>query len=386
MTMGTDIVLERLQALRPAIRARREEIERARKLPRDLVDELKKTGLFRLSIPRAVGGDEAAPHLILGAIETVASADGSTGWCSMIGSANNLSAGYLNERGAKEVFKDPDSLWAGIAAPLGKAVPTDGGFKIQGRWPFASGVTHCDWLWAGCTVMDNDQPRMTTRGPHFLWACVPMREVQIHDTWFVSGLAGTGSNDVSIAGAFVPEHHVFDLFDPSTHRSEPLYQMPSIGWFVSQVVAVSLGIARGALDELIEISQKKVPTFSTAVLADKPVMQIDLARAEARLGAARAYLYETVEDLWQTVRAGKIPSPRQLAQNRVAALDAAETGASVARTAHVLSGGSSIYTSSSLQRHMRDAEAITHHFTVSPHVWEDAGRVFLGRQPTAPLF
>src|SRR5689334_808611 len=210
--MGTDVVLERLKALRPAIRARREEIERARKLPRDLVDELKKTGLFRLSIPRAVGGDEAEPHRILDAIETVASADGSTGWCSMIGTANNLSAGYLNERGAKEVFRDTESPWAGIAAPTGKAVPSDGGFRVEGRWPFASGVTHCDWLWAGCTVMDGGQPRMTPTGPKFLWACVPMREVQIHDTWFVSGLSGTGSNDVSIAGTFVPEHHAFHLF------------------------------------------------------------------------------------------------------------------------------------------------------------------------------
>jgi alkylation response protein AidB-like acyl-CoA dehydrogenase len=162
--------------------------------------------------------------------------------------------------------------------------------------------------------------------------------------------------------------------------------MPSIGWFVSQVVSVGLGIARGALDELVAIAQTKVPTFSTAVLADKPVAQIDLARAEASLAAARGGLHDTVEDLWRTVSAGKRPSPKQIAQNRIAAVHAAETGASVARVAHVLAGGSSIYASSSLQRHMRDAEAITHHFTVAPHVWEDAGRVLLGRQPTAPLF
>lgn len=384
--MGTEGVLERLEGLAPGIRARREEIEKARRLPPDLVDDLRRTGLFRLSVPRAIGGDEAPPRDILRAIETVAAADGSTGWCAMIGTANNLTSGYLNERGARELFPDPSVVWAGVAAPAGKARPVEGGFRIQGRWPFASGSTHAQWLWAGCMVMENGQPRMTPHGPEIFHACVPMKEVQVHDTWYVSGLAGTASNDVSVADAFVPAHWVFDLFDASTHRPEPLYQMPSIGWFVSQVVAVSLGIARAALDEFAAVAQTKVPTFSPTVLADRAAAQIELARAEAALGAARAGLYESVDDLWQTLRAGKPLTSRQIAQNRAAANHAAETGASVTRTAHVLAGGSSIYLGSPLQRHMRDAEAILHHFTLAPTVWEDAGRVLLGRPPTAPLF
>jgi alkylation response protein AidB-like acyl-CoA dehydrogenase len=102
--------------------------------------------------------------------------------------------------------------------------------------------------------------------------------------------------------------------------------------------------------------------------------------------AARAFLYETVEDLWRTVKAGAQPALRQIALNRIAAANAAEVGASVARTVGVLAGGSSIFKTSSLQRHMRDADAIAHHFTVAPHVWEDAGRVFMGRTPNAPMF
>ena len=134
------------------------------------------------------------------------------------------------------------------------------------------------------------------------------------------------------------------------------------------------------------MAQTKVPTLSTAVLADRPATQLELARAEAALGAARSFLYDSVEDLWRTLNAGREPTPRQVALYRIAAANAAETGASVARSAHVHAGGSSIYATSSLQRHMRDAEAITHHFTVAPHVWEDAGGVLLGRQPSAPLF
>jgi indole-3-acetate monooxygenase len=384
--VGTDGLLQSLEGLLPTIRARREEIERERRMPRDLIDEIRGTGMFSLGVPSALDGQEASPVEILRAIETVATADGSTGWCAMVAIANNIAAGYMNEPGAKEVFGDPSAPSAGVAAPAGAAVRSDGGVRVSGRWPFCSGVTHCDWLWVGCVVMENGQPRMTPMGPEIIHVCVPVSEVEIHDTWFVSGLSGTGSSDVSAEDVFAPEQRIFSLFDPSTHRPEPLYQMPVVGLFVSQVVAVSLGIARGALDELIELAQTKIPTLSQAVLADRPVAQVDLARAEASLGAARAFLYATVEDLWQTARAGDQPTARQLALNRIAALNAAETGASVARTASVLAGGSSIYAASPLQRHMRDADAVTHHFTVSPHVWEDAGRVFLGRQPTAPIF
>jgi alkylation response protein AidB-like acyl-CoA dehydrogenase len=162
--------------------------------------------------------------------------------------------------------------------------------------------------------------------------------------------------------------------------------MPPVGMFVYQVVCVSLGIARAALDELAEMAQTKVPTLYMQVLADKPVVQVDLARAEAELGAARAFLFETVEEMWDTVRSGKAPSSRLIARARIAATHAAETAARVTRTAATLAGGSAIYNASPMQRHARDAEAITHHFTVAPYSWEEAGRVFLGRQPTTPVF
>ena len=320
------------------------------------------------------------------AIETVATADGSTGWCVGLAVASNGAAGFMNESGAKEVFTNPKAPTAGIFAPMGAAVRVDGGVRVNGRWPFASGITHSDWVWAGCLVMVNGQPNMTPMGPEMVHVFMPTSQVEIHDTWFVSGLLGTGSHDISAANVFVPQQRMFLIGDPSRRRPEPLYQLPAIGAFVSHVAAVSLGIARGALDELVELAQTKVPTFSTAVLADKPVVQVELARAEATLAAARAFFYETVEDLWRTVQAGKEPAPRQIALQRIAAANATEVGASVTRAANVLAGGSSIYVRSSLQRHMRDAEAILHHFTVAPYVWEDAGRVFMGRQPTAPMF
>jgi alkylation response protein AidB-like acyl-CoA dehydrogenase len=320
------------------------------------------------------------------AIETVATADGSTGWCTMVGIGNNVVAGYMNESGGREVFADPTAPSAGIAAPAGAAVRVKGGVQVSGRWPFASGITHCEWVWAGCLVMENGKPRMTPHGPEIVHVCMPVKDVVVHDTWHVSGLCGTGSNDFSAKDVFVPEQRTFALLDPSGHRSEPLYRMPPLGLFVYQVVCVSLGIARSALDELTEMAQTKIPSLYTQVLADKSVVHADLARAEAALGGARSFLYDTVDGIWQSVSAGTAPTQRQLALGRAACTHAAETCAAVTRTVNVLGGGSTIYSASSLQRHARDAEAVTHHFTVAPHTWEEAGRVFLGREPIVPVF
>jgi alkylation response protein AidB-like acyl-CoA dehydrogenase len=384
--MDTNGTIKKILDILPSIRTRRQEIEQLRKMPRDLVGELRKTGLFSLSVPRAIGGGEGTPVEIMQAIETVATADGSTGWCAMVGTGNNVAAGYMSESGAREVFADPTAPAAGIAAPAGKAVRVDGGVRVSGRWPFASGITHAEWVWAGCLVMMDGQPRLTPAGPEIVHVCMPVSEVAIHDTWYVSGLCGTGSCDFSANDVFVPEQRIFALLDPSGHRPEPLFQMPPLSLFVFELVSVSLGIARSALDELTAIAQTKVPSLYKDVLAEKPVAQIEIARAEAALGGARSLLYNTMDEMWQTVCAGRAPTQRQIAMGRIAATHAAETASSVARTANTLAGGSSIYATSSLQRHARDAEAVTHHFTVAPHTWEEAGRVLLGREPTIPVF
>jgi alkylation response protein AidB-like acyl-CoA dehydrogenase len=215
---------------------------------------------------------------------------------------------------------------------------------------------------------------------------MPTSALDVHDTWRVSGLAGTASNDFGARDLFVPAAHAFKLADPATTRPEAICRMPPGPWFTAHLAAVSLGIARGALDELIELAERKVPTFSTVVLAERPAAQVELARAETSVAAARAFLHETLESVWQVVQAGGQLTPRQSALARMAAVNAAEVGAQVTRTVGVLAGGSAIFSASPFQRHLRDAEAITHHFTVAPYVVEDAGRVFLGRRPLAPLF
>jgi alkylation response protein AidB-like acyl-CoA dehydrogenase len=377
---------ETLKKLLPDIKARRDEIEKTRHLPADIAQGLKDARVWAQSVPKAVGGDESAPTDIMRTIETVATADGSAGWCTMIG--QGTIGGYMNEIGAKEIFgADPTISVAGIAGPLGKATRVDGGVKINGRWAFASGVTHSPWVWAGNFVFGDDgAPVMTPHGPEFIHVVMPKTDVEVLDTWFVSGLCGTGSNDFTANDVFVPDHRIFSLFDPSGHRQEPLYRFPEVALFVSGVASVGLGIARAALDEFAESAQSKMPAMSMVPLAQKPAAQIELARAEAALGGARSFLYDTIEDLWQTVTAGREPTIRQRGLARVAAVQVAETAAAVTKRVATLAGASALYAGSPLQRHARDAEALSHHFTMSAHTWEDAGRVFLGLQPTGPVF
>ena len=375
-----------LHALLPRIRARREEIEAARQLPRDLADELTATGIFKLFVPRAFGGIEGSPLDALRIIETIAAADGSTGWCAAIGIMNGQVGGFMPEAGAREVFTDPAQPTALVAEPAGAAVDADGGVRVSGRWRFASGVTYANWVTLGAIMMDNGQPRMTPHGPAIIHVIVPTSEVEIIDTWHVSGLRGTGSLDVAASDVFVPERRVFSLFDSTNFRPEPIYQMPTLSVVAPPTAAVGLGIARAALDEIYATASTRVPALSMVPLAEKPVAQVEMARAEGLLGGARSFLYDTLDDLWQTVQAGEQPTPRQRALVRIAANQTTEAVSRVTQVANTLGGGSAVYNQSSLQRHFRDAEVITHHMTQSPNVWEDAGRVLMGFEPLAPIF
>jgi alkylation response protein AidB-like acyl-CoA dehydrogenase len=228
---------------------------------------------------------------------------------------------------------------------------------------------------------------MTSGGmPEVVHVVLPVSEVHIHDTWFVSGLCGTGSNDFSCEDVFVPQRRTLSLFDPTGYRPEPLYQMPVLTLVAPAVAAVALGIIRAAIDELTDLAPSKMPAMRASPLAEKPVTQVAVARAEGALGAARSYLYDTLDDVWEAVSAGGQPTMRQRSLCRIAAVRAVETAAQVTRTMSTLAGGTSVYSTSSLQRHARDADVLTHHFTQSPQVWEDAGRVMMAFDPLVPVF
>src|SRR3954449_4324998 len=261
------------------------------RLPAELVAEMADAGVFRMCVPRSAGGLEEHPAVLVETVEALSGARAAAGLCAAITATSGLLAGYIPEEAAREVYAEPRAIAGGVFAPIGRARPVEGGFNVSGRWPFASGCTHCDWLMGGCLVEGEDPP-----APRLMLAHAD--EVQIHDTWDSMGLRGTASHDIEMSDVFVPaERSASIVVDPPVAQGR-LYAFPVFGLLALAIGAVGLGIARGALEDVRELAGVRTPTGSRRPMAERPVVQAELAGAEARLGAARALLDEAVASAW----------------------------------------------------------------------------------------
>jgi alkylation response protein AidB-like acyl-CoA dehydrogenase len=349
--------------------------ERERALPQALLDELRATGLMRAGAPAALGALEASPATTLGGAERIARGDASAGWCVSIAATSSLLSAYLPDAGANEIFGDPSTVAAGVWAPRGRAVIVDGGVRVSGRWSFCSGISHSQWLFAGCVL---DDPQAGAEGPILRVVALPTAELEILDTWHTSGLRGTGSHDALANDLFVPDHHVLSLLGTSPRVDTPLYRFPIFGFFALSIAAAALGNARGAIEDLSELAAGKSAQGSSRVLAERPATQAAVGEAEAALRAARALYYEAIEEAWDAAQQdAPVGEPLRLGL-RLAATHAVRTSAEVARSMYDLGGGTAIYEDSPLQRRFRDAHTATAHFQVNPAIWELTGRVLLG--------
>ena len=379
MATGIDVV-QAAQALTEAAARAARDTEQRRRLPGDLVAAMIDAGVYRLLVPEAVGGLEAHPAVLVGAVEALARGDGAAGWCAAIGATSGLVGGYLPEDAAREVFGDPRAIAGGVFAPKGRAEPQGHyGFRVDGRWPFASGCQDCTWLMGGCVVDEDGELRLLPNGmPDVRLMLAPADQVVIHDTWDAMGMRGTGSHDMEFVGLHVAAEHSASLFSDAPTAPGPLYAFPLFGLLALAIGAVGLGIARGALDDISDLAGAKTPTGSRRTLAERPATQAEVARAEASLRSARALLLETVDEAWASaVESGEVPVERRAAL-RMASTHAATTGAEVTAAAYNLGGGSAVYESGgALARRFRDANVATHHMLVAPATWELSGRVLL---------
>jgi alkylation response protein AidB-like acyl-CoA dehydrogenase len=339
--------------------------ERERSLPEELASALRESGLPRMLVPARHGGGEVEPREMVEALEELALADGSAAWCAMVTATAGVVAAYVNPEVAAELFGD-GAVAGGVYAPIGTAVHEDGDFVVDGRWPFASFGEHCDLLLGG--VRTDGGPRL---------ALFAASDAEVIDTWFVSGLRGTGSNDIAVHQLRVPAAHTASLSDRPAEGG-PLYAFPVFGLLALGIAAVSLGIARGAIDELRELATEKTPTGSSRRLAERPAVQAQVARAAALVAAARALVFETVDRAWAIAGDTGAVAVEDRTRLRLAATHATRASAQAVDLMYEAGGGSSIYATSPLQRRFRDIHAATQHAMVAPATWELTGRLLLG--------
>ncbi|MFL5999915.1 MAG: acyl-CoA dehydrogenase family protein [Streptomyces sp.] len=350
------------------------DIERDRHLTPELVDALRDSGLMRCGATEALGATQTPPAVSLECAETIARGDMATGWCVSIALTSSLLSAYLPAEGAAEALGDPRAIAVGVWAPRAKARPVDGGLVVSGRWSFGSGITHADYFFGGCVLDDGSGDK--DGAPVLRAVGVPTEQLRVLDTWRTSGLRGTGSHDVAAEDVFVPAHRVLSFADGPLIDA-PLYRFPIYGYFALSIAAATLGNARGAIDDLLDLAGRKIPTGSRRKLAEKPTTQAAVGQAEAALRAARSFFYSAIDDAWRAASAGEATTLALRTGLRLAAAHAARTSAEVVHAMYDLGGGSAIYESSPLQRRFRDATTATAHLQVSPLMWETTGRILL---------
>ena len=363
-------------------------IEAERRLPPELVEEMRTAGLFHMLLPRDLGGMETDPITANRVVEEVSAADGSAGWCVMLAAQSGLFSGYVQPEYAREVF-GYGQIGAGTARPIGRALAVDepeAGYIVSGYWPFASGSSHADWFAAECVVYDGDDPRRDAQGNEVTRVTFVHRdEVTIHDTWDSMGLRGTASHDFSIDGAFVPAGRGFQVIVDEPVHPWPVFRALALVFMTHGSQA--LGVARAALETAREIATTK-RGWGNVPLQEVPRIQAVIAEATVTVEAARNYFYETGEELWRAVQAGEDDdsTARLRARTRLATSHAAQSSIRAVDLVHSALATSAIFKKSPLERQFRDIHTAGAHVMVGPLTYEAAGRVELGRTADFPFF
>jgi len=298
----------------------------------------------------------------------------------MIAATTSLLGGYLPERWAEEIYGDPRAITGGHAAPQGRARPVEGGLVVTGDWQWGSGTFHCTWIGGGTLLVDEGgapSPRADgLRGPFVLFE---PGQVELLDTWYTMGLRGSGSTDYRVREAFVPEGRWAEIVGQEPVADGPLYRFPFFGALALGVCSISLGLARRALDEVLELAVGKRYALSTRPMATRAPVQAEVAQAEARYRSARALVHDTVDEAWRAACAGHPLGPEQRRLIRLAATNATTQSLAAVDALYRLAGGTAVYETSPLERVLRDVNVASQHAMVAPRTYELVGRMALGQ-------
>jgi alkylation response protein AidB-like acyl-CoA dehydrogenase len=357
-----------------------------------LIQSLRRSRMLAcMTVPRELGGLQVDPLTFYQVVEALARLDGSTGWCMFINGGSPISAAFVGDEAAETIYGNgKHTIMSGTVFPFGRAVLRLGGYEVSGQWVYGSGCWHSTWHLAFCNVYEEGvtEPRSGPTGaPEVVVVHMPRTQLQILDTWDVSGLCATGSHDVEAKAVFVPEAFVWRLgpqVQRGSHFSAPLYRLPFTGFFSWPMAAVALGIAQGALDEITAAAAHKPQRLAAGTLRERPLFQTQLAQAVAFVYSARAWLHEILIKVWEKTQRGESASVEERAEFLLAATNATRSAAMAVELVYTAGGGSANYRRSPLQRQMRDMHAVTQHIGTAPVQYETSGCMLLGLPPENP--
>ena len=375
---------ETVRQLLPELRRRAESAERLRQVPAENLSALREAGLYRVVQPRKFGGHEYDFDLLVDLVIDIAGACPSTGWVYGLYAAHQWLVASFPLEAQHDVFDDdPDAAVCGSYAPAAKAIATDGGFVISGRWSFASG---CDGAqWAVCAALLPPAADGAARGPAFL--LVPAADYRIEDTWHVSGLAGTGSKTLLLADVFVPAHRVLTFRETTSGRTpgsrvyqNPGFAIPMLCNIPSCLAATAVGAAAGALEAYIEATSNRVTrgavAGANARMAEFPTIQLRVAEAAASVDAAREVLLRDLRARVQAVRDGVEVTVDDRILSRRGQAFAVSLALRAAEALNASTGGQGLALSNPVQRAWRDANAVGRHISLN---WDAVGTM-VGQQ------
>jgi alkylation response protein AidB-like acyl-CoA dehydrogenase len=386
-SLAAQSLLRTIQELRPTITARASEIEMSRRIPSDIVEALKRAGIFRMFVPRSYGGLELDLPAGLEILVELAKIDSSVGWNAMTSSNGSLFSPFLPKQTYEHIYQNgPDVIFACATQPVGIAEEAGAGERVvNGRWPFASGCQYADWI-AGFCVSDSDGKSLLSEAgrPQIQAAWLPAHEWKIEDTWHAAGLRGTGSHHVVLKNKLVPVSNFFDLERGAPFLSGPLYA--ALPQFLPLLhAAIALGMAEAAVGNLIDLaSSGRRQVQSPVPMRDSEIFQFELGRVVADLRAARALFHAQSASHWHHAVAGTRFGDALLAESSQAAVWTTTTCVRVADVCFALAGGSAVYENSPLQRRLRDLHVAGQHARLQQRHYVSAGEQLLTRREENP--
>jgi indole-3-acetate monooxygenase len=379
-TQNRSQLLESVEKMRDVLAAGSDEAERSGRLSSAMVRALDESDAFTIQLPASLGGAEADPITQFEVVEAITAIDSTSGWCVLIGATSIAwPAIFLPDEAIAQIFNNGRAPRAsGIFLPSGKAVPTGRGYRVDGRWAYASGIRHAEWITAGTKVErngDETERRMVT---------FPANQAHIYDNWNVAGLQGTGSCDFSIEDLFVPEEFTWNAASATPQRGGALYKLAMPGFVMHLHAAFAIAVARRAVNAIIDYAHGQRAGYRPSGIISRPVFQSALGECDLQLRAARSLVIDLYQKAWATICDGGTLTPELHTELRGAAVLATQVAADVTTRLFRYGGGTAVLMSNILQRCLRDIHAAAQHRMVSDSTYEQLGKFKLGLPDANP--